>query len=59
MAEPEYDGLSAWQALRRMLLGPESEDGPTLNFDKVRIIAQRNPKMARCSPLDEIKHADR
>ena len=52
---PDYGGLSVWQALRRAVLGPQFETDPRLNLDEVRLIARRDPKLGRASPLEDIR----
>ena len=52
---PQYRGLSVWQALRRSVLGPGFERDPRLNFDEVRVIARRDPKLGRSFPLEDIR----
>ena len=52
---PDYRDLSVWQTLRRSVLGPAFERDPRLNFDEVRVIARRDPKLGRSFPLEDIR----
>ncbi|MBI4328160.1 MAG: TIGR02584 family CRISPR-associated protein [Chloroflexi bacterium] len=51
----DYGGRSVWQALRRAVLGAGFEKDARLNFDEIRLIARRDPKLGRSFPLEDIR----
>ncbi len=55
---PEWDGLTVWQALRRVLLGTAAEEDSRLKVEPIRVITANDPKTGRARELDDIRSAE-
>jgi CRISPR-associated protein (TIGR02584 family) len=53
-----FGGSTAWEVLRREILGKSAASDPRLITDDLRVITAPNPRAGRAEPLDDIRTKD-